>query len=411
MVRSITAAGPVWAERPVATRTAAGNGRHHLRRVALLIETSGSYGRGLLRGVAKYNREKAGWSTYFHPHGFGDPPHPWLSNWEGNGILAQADTPEIAELLAAPGVPVVNLGPTMQGALFPYVGVDHRMIGMLAAEHLLLRKWMQYGIYGGDRGVDSGLDERRESFRRAVGQAGVACHEFRASRPQDQRPWEQAQERLASWIVSLPKPIGIMAVNDEHGLQLLDACRRCGAHVPDEVAVIGVDNDEHLCELSIPPLSSIDVNSEQIGYTAAALLDRMIDGESPPAEALRIPPRQVVVRRSTDITASEDEDVNRALRYIRETGSRGLQVNDVLTHTGMSRATLQQRMKQLVGRTIHEEIERVRLARVQELLLKPGRTIKQVSREAGFSSVQYMTRVFRRAVGETPAAYRERRVI
>lgn len=397
--------------RPVAARFAAGRAKGHIRRVALLIETAGSYGRGLLRGVAKYNREGAHWSTYFHPHGFGNPPHPWLLNWEGDGILVQVDSPDVAELLAASGVPVVDLSMEAKGASFPSVGVDHGRIGMVAAEHLLLRGWKQFGIYGGDRGVHTGLDERREAFRRAVGQSGAAFHEFRASRSQEQRPWEQAQEHLANWIVSLPKPIGIMAVNDEHGLQFLDACRRCGVQVPDEVAVIGIDNDEHLCELSIPPLSSIDVNSERVGYAAAALLDRMMEGEKPSAKPLRIPPREVVVRRSTDITASEDEEVNRALRYIRETGCKGLQVNDVLTHTGMSRASLQQRMKQLLGRTIHEEIERVRLARVQELLLKPGCTIKQISREAGFSSVQYMTRVFSKAVGETPAAYRERRVM
>ena len=271
-----------------------------MRRVALCIEPSGAYGRGLLRGIAEYNRQQAGWSTCFHP-GPGNPPHPWLMNWEGDGILAEIHTQEAADLLSASGVPVVNLCLDAAGAAFPYVGTDQAMIGRLAAEHMLLRRLRQYGIYGGARGIHNGLDERREAFRCAVGQAGVACHEFRVSRLQEQRPWEQEQQRLASWITSLPKPIGILAVNDEYGLQLLDACRRCGAEVPDEVAVIGVDNDEHLCELSIPPLSSIEANSKQVGYAAAALLDRMMDGESAPENSLRIPPRDVVVRRSTDV--------------------------------------------------------------------------------------------------------------
>lgn len=381
-----------------------------MRRVALLVETSGSYGRGLLRGIAKYNREHAGWSTYFHPHGLGDPPPPWLTNWEGDGILARIDTQEVADLLADSGIPVVNLRRTMPDAPFPYVGSDHAMIGNLAAEHLLLRGLKQFGFYGGARGVHSGLDERGESFRLAVEGEGGECKVFLASANRDD-PWEQEQERLAAWITKLPKPVGVMAANDERGLQFLDACRRCGAPVPDEVAVIGVDNDEHLCELSIPPLTSVDVNSEQVGYKAAALLDRMMNGSKAPLRPIKVPPRGIVVRRSTEVVASEDAELNRALHYIRLKSGQGLQVSDVLTYTGMSRADLQQRMKQVLGRTIHEEIEQVRLMQIKELLLTPGMTIKQASRDAGFSSVQYMTRVFRKAVGETPAAYRERRIL
>ena len=199
-----------------------------------------------------------------------------------------------------------------------------------------------------------------------------------------------------------------MAGNDERGLQVLDACRRAGAVVPDDVAVIGVDNDESLCDLAIPPLTSIDVNAEGIGYEAAALLDRMMSGNKPARglKPIRIAPRAVVTRRSTDVIASEDEEVNRAVRYIREQAPAGLQVSGVLAYMGMSRAALQQRMKQITGRTIHQEIQRVRLARVKELLVMSPMTIKQVARLSGFASVQYMTRVFRAGTGETPAKYR-----
>jgi LacI family transcriptional regulator len=363
---------------------------HH---VALLIETSGSYGRGLLRGVSKYNRERGGWSTYFHPHGLGDPPPPWMKNWHGDGILARIDTPEIAQLLLKSGVPVVNLRGTVAELPFPYVGPDHDQIAKLAAEHLMER----------------GLDERGVTFAEAVRQSGGNCEVFPADCPVDEDNWEMEQERLAKWINSLPKPVGVMACNDERGLQVLDACRRCGATVPDEVAVIGADNDEHLCDLSIPPLTSVDVNAENIGYTAAALLDQMMQGIKPPELAQRLIPRGIFTRLSTDTVASDDEEVNRALRYIRENSCAGLRVVDVLAYMGMSRASLQQRLKRIIGRTIHEEIERVRLARVKKLLISPEMTIKQVARATGFSSVQYMTRVFRAALAETPARYRSRR--
>lgn len=378
-----------------------------MRHVALLIETSGSYGRGLLRGVSKYNREHGGWSTYFHPHGLGDPPPPWLTNWHGDGILARIDTPEIASLLIKSGVPVVNLRGTVGELPFPYVGPDHDQIAKLAAEHLLERGMKNFAFCGKPAGIHPGLDERGTSFAEVVRKAGGNCDVFPADCPPDN--WEMEQERLSDWIASLPKPVGVMACNDERGLQVLDACRRCGATVPDEVAVIGADNDEHLCDLSIPPLTSVDVNAEHIGYTAAALLDEMMQGKTRAPSVQRLAPRGIFTRLSTDTVASDDDEVNRALRFIRENGCQGLRVVDVLAHMGMSRATLQQRLKRVIGRTIHEEIERVRLARVKELLLSPDMTIKQVARATGFSSVQYMTRVFRAALGETPARYRSGR--
>jgi len=381
-----------------------------VRHVALLIETSGSYGRGLLRGVAKYNREHAGWSTYFHPHGLGDPPPGWLTSWKGDGILARIDTQEIADLLSRSGVPVVNLRGTLPNLPFPYVGPDHVQIAKLAAEHLLERGLKHFAFCGRPPGIHPGLDERGVSFRRSVQAAGFQCEVSHATAGKDgQENWEREQERLARWIKGLPKPVGVMTANDERGLQVLDACRRCGAGVPDEVAVIGVDNDEHLCDLSIPPLTSVDVNAEQIGHEAAALLDQMMQGRKSIPKSQKLSPRGVVTRLSTDVIASDDPEVNRAIRFVHERGGRNIRVADVLTHTGMSHASLQHRMKKAVGRTIHEEIERTRLNRVKDLLLLPEMTIKQVAHETGFSSVQYMTRVFRAAVGETPARYRNRR--
>ncbi len=363
-----------------------------MRHVALLIETSGSYGRGVLHGVAKYNRAHGGWSTYFHPHGLGDPPPPWLTGWKGDGILARIDTPEIANLLIKSNVPVVNLRATIDQLPFPYVGPDHDLIAKSAAEHLLERGLKHFGFCGKPPGIHPGLDERGFRFAQIIESAGHPCAIFPANSREDS--WERQQERLAAWIRQLPKPVGVMACNDEYGLQVLDACRRCDATVPDEVAVIGVDNDEHLCDLSIPPLTSVDVNAEQIGYTAAELLDQLMQGRKFSHKPLRLAPRGIFVRLSTDTVASDDEDVNRAIQFIREHGCKGLRVVDVLAHMGMSRASLQPRMKRVIGRTIHEEIERTRLARVKELLLSPEMTIKQVARATGFSSVQYMTRVF-----------------
>ena len=383
--------------------------RGAMRQVALLIETSGSYGRGLLQGIAKYNREHGNWSTYFKPHGLCDPPPAWLSSWKGDGMLVRVETPEMFHVVRRAGVPVVNLRGTVARAGIPYVTIDNLEVAALALQHLRERGLRNFAFCGRPQTTNPALHERRQYFQQLVEKDGGVCHVFAPSRRTTTLRWEHEQQLLAEWIALLPKPVGIMACNDERGLQVLDACRRCDAVVPDDVAVIGVDNDQAICDLAIPRLTSIDVNAEAIGYEAAALLDRMMGGESAPATPLTLPPRGVVTRRSTDIVASDDEDASRALGYIRDHACRGLQVVDVLSYMVMSRASLQQRMKQVVGRTIHQEIQRVRLNRVKDLLSMSNLTIKQVARESGFASVQYMTRVFRAATGETPARYRAMR--
>lgn len=383
--------------------------RDGLRHVALLIETSGSYGRGLLRGIARYNREHGRWSVFLRPTGLSDPLPDWLRDWEGDGILARQVSPELWKTAEARGIPVVNLRGAVEDAPAPTVTVDNNEIARLAAEHLLERGFRRFAFCGKPAGTNPVLDFRGEQFAQCVRQAGRTCEIYKPAGGVACHDWEAEQDRLAKWILKLPKPIGVLACNDERGLQVLDACRRAGVLVPDEVAVIGVDNDVPLCELTIPPLTSIDVNSEAVGYEAAAVLDHMMSGNPRPERPLRMPPRGVVVRRSTDTTASDDEDVCRALRFIHDNACRGLQASDVLAHLGMSRAALQARIKQVTGRTIHREIQRVRLNRASELLTGSDLTIKQVARESGFASVQYLTRVFRASLGETPAVYRRRR--
>jgi AraC-like DNA-binding protein len=172
-----------------------------------------------------------------------------------------------------------------------------------------------------------------------------------------------------------------MAANDDRGLQLLDACRRVGAVVPDEVAVLGLDNDEYLCGLSLPPLSSIDVDSETTGYQAAALLDRMMDGKRPPKRIAETVPAGVVTRRSTDVLATDDRDVIRAVQYIRENACRTIQVADILEHVSMSRAALEPRFRSVLGRTLHQEVQRVRVERAKSLLAE-NRSANQANRGA-----------------------------
>ena len=380
-----------------------------MRHVAVLIETSRAYGRGLLRGVQRYNRERANWSTYFEPHGLGDPPPPWLKAWRGNGILARVDNRRLAEAVRQAGVPVVNLRGALPDLPFPFIGADNRAVGRLAAEHLLDRGFCHFGFCGLRRGFHPGYDCRANSFRQTLKRAGFACDELRPLQGRRAMGWEAQQDRIGSWLNALPKPVGIMTCNDDRGLQVLDACRRVGAAVPDKVAVIGVDNDEYLCGMAIPPLSSIDINSEETGYRAAELLDRLMAGRKAPRKIPETSPRGVVARRSTDVPATDDALVVRAVRFIRDHACERIDMPAVLRHAGVSRNVLEPRLRRVLGRTVQQEIRRVRIERAAELLAGTDMPVKQVAGEAGFRTVHYLTRVFSAATGEPPAAYRRSR--
>jgi LacI family transcriptional regulator len=381
-----------------------------MRHVAILVETARAYGRGVLRGIACYNRQHGHWSTYFQPQGLGDLPPPWLRTWKGDGIIARIDNATTARVVAKVGVPVVNLRGTLPHLSFPFIGADNRAVARLAADHLLERGFRCFGLCAYQRGYHLGFDRRRDGFREDIEQAGCRCVELVLPRG-DQHPpsWEKEQDRIAKWLAALPHPVGILAMNDDCGLQVLDACRRIGLSVPDQVAVLGCENDEYACSLAIPSLSSIDLNSEQAGYEAAVLLDRLMAGERPPKRWPEIQPLGVVARRSTDVLAVSDMRVVQAVRFIRQHACRPINVADVAAHVRVSRTTLQNCVREVLGRTIHQEIVRVQIARARELLGTAGVPIKHVARACGFRNVQYFTRVFHQATGQTPAQFQRSR--
>lgn len=198
-----------------------------------------------------------------------------------------------------------------------------------------------------------------------------------------------------------------MACNDDMGLRVLDACRRAALRVPDQVAVAGVGNDECLCDLSLPELTSVHLNPHRIGYEAAELLDRMMDGQAVEQQEYLVPPREIVPRMSTDVMAAEDPLVAEAVLFIRENACQTIDVRSVCRRVCRSRGALEPRFKQALGRSVHEEIQRVRLARVRELLAATDLPIKQIARLSGFRYPEYLMRVFRQTTGQTLRQYRQ----
>jgi LacI family transcriptional regulator len=283
-------------------------------KVALLIETSNAYARGLLRGIMSYLREHRPWSIYLSEHSRGDRPPRWLKQWNGHGIIARIENTAMAEALREVRIPVVDVSAARLLPALPWFETDDGAIAHLAAEHLIERGFRNFA-YAGDARFNWS-NWRREHFQNSIRAASFQCSTYEPTRGFSLDDEEQVDD-LAAWVRQLPRPIGIMACYDLRGQQVLSACRRVGLAVPDEVAVIGVDNDDLLCELSEPPLSSVIPNTQRTGYEAANLLDLMMAGRSAKGEAHLIPPVGVATRQSTDVLAIEDRNVARAIHFIR----------------------------------------------------------------------------------------------
>jgi LacI family transcriptional regulator len=374
--------------------------------VALLIETSNAYARGLLHGIRAFMREHGPWSIYLGEQRRGEEAPSWLRNWTGDGVIARIENRQIARVLRAAKVPIVDVSAGRYLPTVPYVETDDRAIAELAAMHLLDRGFRHFAFFGDNRFRWSKL--RQTAFVDTLAERGLTCEVFS---PPNFRPgafaWEQEKRAIGRWIVSLPKPAGVMAAYDIRGRQFLDICREAGIAVPDELAVIGVDNDELLCDLSDPPLSSVTPDAHRTGYEAAMLLDRMMTHRGKRSPDVRlIAPQGVVTRRSTDVLALDDREIAAALRFIREHATQSIKVGDVLRVVPLSRRIFESRFERAVGRTPHEEIVRVQLDGVKQLLLQTDLPISVVAERAGYKHIEYMTVAFTRSVGVSPSRWR-----
>jgi LacI family transcriptional regulator len=303
--------------------------------------------------------------------------------------------------------PVVDLTDVYGNLSLPHIWTNHVTIGVLAARHLLERGFRHFGYCGYSNHDWS--HRRQQGFMDALREAGRQCAVLASPWDPAQAPnWDEQQETIGRWLRALPKPLGVMACNDMRGQHVLDACRRYDLAVPEEVAVIGVDNDELLCSLCDPPLTSVVPNPERIGYDAAALLEALMQGERVGRTAQFVEPIGVVTRQSTDVLAIDQPNVVTALRYIREHACDGIGVADVLQQVPLTRSVLERLFRRYVGRSPQEEIRQVQLKRARQLLAETELSLAQIAPLAGYRHPEYMSVVFKRLAGETPGQYRRR---
>lgn len=370
------------------------------RRVGVVIETSNAYSRGLIRGVMGYARGRGGWSLWLAESERGHPPAA-LREWAGDGLLARVENPQVASAVRAAGKPVVDVSAARLLPEVPWVETDDTAIAVAAFQHLRDQGLTHFGYTGDDRFNWSRW--RQDHFTRLVTAAGFDCS---VCPPVDRGSWEKQRVETGRWLAGLPKPVGVMACYDLRAREVLDACQAVGLQVPDEVAVLGVDNDELLCDLAEPPLSSVAPNTGRAGAEAAALLDRLMAGEEVPPTAHLIEPLGVVRRQSTDVLAIDDPDVAAAVRFIRANACRGIGVSALLREIAVSRRVLETRFSKIRGHTPHEEIVRVQIARAKEILTQTDLPLAAVASQVGFAHPEYLSVAFKKATGVTPGTYR-----
>jgi LacI family transcriptional regulator len=378
-------------------------------KVLLLVESSRGSGRSLLRGIAHFAHHQGPWSCYWEPAGL-EKAWPKLKTLDLDGIILR-DVDKLEEVLAF-GIPavVIGHGRTEVSGLLNVV-TDSAKIGQMAAEHLLARGFKQFAYCGCRASLEEDVpwsEVRRQSFSGCIRQAGWSCENFPVSQSFRNSSWLRERALMARWLQSLPKPLGLMAANDDRAMQVFEACKIAGLSVPSEVGVIGVDNDEVVCGLSDPPLSSIAVNFDRAGYEAASALDCLMNGSGAAPGRIVAHPTHVVVRRSTDVVAVEDPSLSKALRYIRGTSRwEELTVAGVARNAGISRRLLEKRFRRNLGCSIMDDIRRVRTDKMAQLLLETQLPVCEVAQSLGFSDVQHFARYFRSVKNMSPLAYRK----
>ncbi|HUS36716.1 MAG TPA: DNA-binding transcriptional regulator [Verrucomicrobiae bacterium] len=368
--------------------------------VAVLVEMSSSHGRGLIRGVAQYAQRQTNWTLHLEESGPLRASPGWLKTWSGAGIIARIETPAIARAVLGKRIPVINVSGRTSPPGVPHVDMDNRAACDLIVEYFSQRGYRNFAFCGNPKFEWSSW--RHDLFTRRLGKDRIFAHSFQLY------DHHRNASALIAWLNSLPKPVALFACNDLCGRYVLEACEQARLAVPDQISVLGIDDDDILCTLCRPQLSSVVPDTEGIGYLAAKTLHSLMRGEKIPEQPPLVPPLTVRTRESTDSAASSDWHVSQALRFIHGHATRDICVNDIVAQVHTSRRFLEKQFTQITGRSLHDEILRVRFETSQRLLTTTTLPLKEVAARSGFRRADYLSSIFRNKLNLTPSQYRDK---
>lgn len=369
-----------------------------------MIESSRASGRAMLCGIARYSHHHGSCSFYWETGGL-ERAWPRLRALDLDGIILR-DGDKLDEVLDLE-IPAVVVGHSRQEISgLVNVVTDSQSIGTMAAEHLMQCGFRHFAYCG--RRNTPWSDLRLETFGSRIRESGHDLRSYTDLGSGDEA-WREEHRALAAWLRSLPRPVGLMACNDDCGQQVLEACKLAGLQVPDEVGVIGADNDEVVCGLSDPPLSSVAINFEQAGYAAAEMLFRLMLKRQRSSLKISVPATHIVARRSTDFVAVSDTALAKVLRMIRDGAQTGgSRIDELSCAAGMSRRALEKRFQQELGTTIHNHVRKVRSDKIAQLLVETELPVGRIAESLGFADFQHFARYFRSAKGISPMEYRKK---
>jgi len=379
--------------------------RKRVKHIALALPLDIVFVERLLPGILDFARDQGGWVFTRIPERL-TSSFEWLRNWEGDGAFVLISNKTDVKVAQSLPIPIVNVGGYVKDARVPTVTLDQQMVGRLAAEHLLARRFHRFGYYGVRDLWYS--EQRRIGFETALLEAGYKCSSIESTNlirsPWD---WRRVGGQLARWLRSLQLPVGIMASWDLRAQMLSEACAMIGLRVPEDVAIVGVDNDPIACEFCIPQLTSVSRNDREVGWQAANLLSQLLEGKRSLKLPILIAPDRVVARRSTDTLVIEDAEVARIVQQVRDHLNEVFGVERILRLSPLSRRQLEQRFRRSVGSSPYAFLNELRVERAKLLLAQSHkRALTTVASECGFSELRRFRMVFRRITKLSPAEYR-----
>ena len=359
-----------------------------------------------VHGITEIGHVVGPWAYFFDDEARSTVDPDWLCENEWAGVISRHTTPMLVQTCRERHIPLVDMNdsPAIQGVA--KIRPANTSIGRIGAEHLLNGGFRSFAFCGYDND-DWSLD-RCAGFTQAIKQAGFTCIVHNTNYPGVLNPeWDRSEtQSIITWLKQLPLPTAIMACHDMRGLQVLAATQAAGLRVPEDIAIVGVNNDMIRCELASPPLSSVATNPTVAGHKAAEMLARIMAGDKSAESEVRIEPSGVVIRRSSDVLAVPDKGVAAALRFIRDHACEGINVDQVLPHASMSRAQIEKKFREYLGRSPQAEIRRLQVLKIRQLLTDTELPLKHIAELTGFEYMEYMSYVFKRATGMSPGAYR-----
>jgi LacI family transcriptional regulator len=383
-------------------------------KIILLSDFSEEYNKNLLRGITRYSKDHGPWTfckmpTYYRETIGIDGILKWAKDWEADGIIGQFYNDEEVEKFTRANIPVIAQDFKERFTSIPNITGDYQATGRMGADYFLKKGFKHFAFYGFSSIVWS--RERAEGFEERIHEAGFDVHYYEHKDARSIDLWYYKPSALSDWLLSLPKPIALMTCDDNQGHHVTEAARHAGIRIPDEVAVLGVDNDEMVCDLSDPPLSSIELDSEKSGYEAARLMEQMIEEKRCNAPDIIVKPTQVVTRHSTDIFASKDKYIVSALKYIHGNLDKNLKVDQVLKEVPLSRRSLEKRFIMTTGYPVYEYIYNQRIEKFTQKLLETDMTIFEIALDLGLSDSKNIARQFKQIKGLTPMEYRKKHMV